>query len=298
VSTMNVLAFGEILWDIIDGVEHLGGAPFNFAAHICKGGSSAAIVSRLGHDARGDKAYNLARSYGVDTTLIERDASQPTGTVDVMLNNGQPDYTIHQPVAYDFISAEAALAAVAKNSFDVFYFGSLAQRHHVSQAALIKLLDKGKFSHVFYDVNLRKEGYSNDIVLNSLRHCSIFKLNIDEVPVIASMTGIRESDMHSFCKQLMHQFSNLKIVIVTAAEKGAYIYADDQLSHIPAVPVKVVDAVGAGDSFSAAFMTIYFKTGDALQAGKVANRVGAFVASNAGPIPHYSKEIGALFRNA
>jgi fructokinase len=176
--------------------------------------------------------------------------------------------------------------------FDVFYFGSLAQRSPVSAATLNKLLTNHYFREVFYDVNLRKKGYSDAVIKKSLVYCSILKLNIDEVPVLAQILfGKPAEGQEDFCRKLHALYHNINTVVITAADKGCMIYFKGRLTHVAGVPVKVADAVGAGDAFSAAFMHSYMQHGDAIRAAQVANQMGAFVASQHGPIPEYSDEI-------
>jgi fructokinase len=174
---MKVLAFGEILWDVINGEEHLGGAPFNFAAHSAKCGNNSFIISRLGNDPRGINAFNRCKDYGVDNSMIQWDDKHPTGIVTVTLNNGQPDYTIHKGVAYDFIAVDDTVAKLPEREFDIFYFGSLIQRNQVSSSTLYHILKHSAFKQIFYDVNLRKEGYDLNTLHQSLLACTILKLN-------------------------------------------------------------------------------------------------------------------------
>jgi fructokinase len=213
--------------------------------------------------------------------------------VDVELKNGQPDYVIRANAAYDYISADTIVTFLAQNYFDVFYFGSLVQRNTVSMQSLYAVLSQNHFKHVFYDVNLRKAGYSEQIVKNSLAVCTILKLNNEEVGTIAHiLTGSHLPD-GEFCKCVRALYPAIGLVIITAAENGCFIY-ESELQYIPGTPVDVCDAVGAGDAFSAAFMHIYAASGHAVQAAKIANQVGAFVATKAGAIPEYSREIRNL----
>ncbi len=294
---MNVLSFGEILWDVIEGEEHLGGAPFNFAAHSAQCGNNAYIISRLGTDHLGMRAFNQCKTCGVDNRFVQWDEVHPTGTVDVTLSKGQPDYVIHENVAYDFIAAEQVMREVLKINVDVFYFGSLIQRNPVSAKTLETLLKNIKSKHVFYDVNLRKGCYNDAIIRNSLKVCNVFKLNNEELPVISKILVGVSIPMEEFLRSLVSLFPNIKTVIITAAEKGCYLFEQGKgLSHVPGVPVTVADAVGAGDSFSAAFMHMLGNFGDPLHAARVANRIGAFVASKHGPIPEYTSEIRQLLK--
>lgn len=291
---MKVLSYGEILWDIIDGVGHVGGAPFNFAAHFAQYGAKATIISAVGADKYGQDAIRVAEEYGVDVSLIQVNPARPTGTVDVKLNKGIPDYTIHEAVAYDFIEYPKNENDIRLNAYDIFYFGSLAQRNVVSASTLDKILDRNSFRYIFYDVNLRKKGYSQSIVTNSFRRCSVLKLNIEEVGILAELL-FNESffTVKDFCDRAASLYS-IKIIIVTAAENGCFIYRDGVMVHVPGKKVVLSDAVGAGDAFSASFMFEFLRHGDVLTAATKANEVGAFVASQQGAIPRYSSEMLAL----
>lgn len=294
---MKVLSFGEILWDVINGVEHLGGAPFNFAAHIARCGHESFMVSRLGRDDLGKRAFQLSAEYGVDGRLIQWDGSHPTGIVDVTLTDGQPDYFIRQNTAYDYIDAEETSAALRNLHFDVFYFGSLSQRSPESAKALFRILSEKQFNYILYDVNLRKHGFTQDIIRKSLSVCSIFKLNTEEVPVISTMLAGTSLPLESFCTFLKSGYPQLRLIIITASEKGCYVF-DQRLSAIDGKRVDVCDAVGAGDAFSASFMHVYAGTHDPVAAARVANQIGAFVASKEGPIPVYTPEIRTLLSRA
>jgi fructokinase len=293
-ETMKLLAYGEILWDIINSEEHLGGAPFNFAAHSAKCGNTAFIISRLGDDLRGRTAYNKCREYGVDNSLVQWDREHPTGFVTVVLDKGQPDYTIHENVAYDFIRFEKELEDLSKNEFDVFYFGSLIQRSSTSAATLRQILRQFSFRHIFYDVNLRKGGYDFDTIHRSLLSCTILKLNNDEVPVISPMLFDQIYSNEDFCKSTQSTYPGITTIVITAAEKGCYVYQEGQLHAVAVKRVEVNDAVGAGDAFSAAFMHAFVRGADAVSAARVANELGAFVATQSGPIPEYTDEIRTL----
>jgi fructokinase len=288
---MKILAFGEILWDIIKGEEHLGGAPFNFAAHLAKCGNQPFIVSRLGDDPRGLKAFSKCKDLGVNNGFIQWDHDHPTGVVDVELHNGQPDYTIRENAAYDFISIDTSLTEASRNDFEVFYFGSLAQRNEVSANTLKYIVSAFSFQHVLYDVNLRKGGYNKQIIENSLRPCTIFKLNAEELPVIASLLFEKHFELLSFCKMVRSNFPKVTTIVITASEKGSYVYHNGLLDYLPGRKVELVDAVGAGDAFSAAFIHVMGVLNDPIEASKVANLLGAYVASQRGPIPDYTPEI-------
>jgi fructokinase len=284
------LAYGEILWDIIEGEPFLGGAPFNFASHLARFGATSYIISRVGEDELGKKATAMARQYGVGTRYIQQDATLPTGTVEVVLHNGQPDYTIFENVAYDNIQYPEFAEKPDTASFDVFYFGSLIQRNSASALTLKSILSNYRFQHVFYDVNLRKGGYSKNIIRESLAKCTILKLNIDEVPVVSEMVFDQIHDIKAFTERISQKYE-IVVVIITAAEKGCFVFHQGILHEVEGIQIELCDGVGAGDAFSAAFVYSYVNGKNVAEAARIANRIGAFVASKQGPIPDYPDEI-------
>ncbi len=289
---MKVLVFGEVLWDIIEGKEHLGGAPLNFAAHVRQCGHESTIISAVGEDARGKEALRLIQELGVDVSMIQQSEIR-TGFVPVTLVDGQPDYEITRYVAYDYIkSDEISKKRIA--GFDTFYFGSLAQRSPDSSEALKKVLENHSFLEVFYDVNLRKDCYTKEILNYSMGQCTILKVNDEEVSVIGQMVFGLDLSYKEFCQKVKETYGGIKIIIITAGKEGCLIHTNGILDLVPTDPIKVVDTVGAGDSFSAAFMCMYATTQDARRSAVVANKVGGFVASSSGPIPRYSEEIKQL----
>ncbi|ALJ01454.1 carbohydrate kinase family protein [Rufibacter tibetensis] len=289
---MKILSFGEILFDIIEGDPYLGGAPLNFAAHSAQCGSEAYIFSAVGKDDLGQLALDKIEALGVQTTLIQQEEDHPTGTVQVVLDNGQPDYTIVQDVAYDFIQFPENAEDIWAIAYDVLYFGTLAQRSETSKETLRQLTEQQTFQHIFYDVNLRKESYTEEIIRASLPLCTILKLNEEEVTVLSGMLYGQELEPQAFAEKITEEYGT-QVILITAGAKGCYVYEQGQLSFSPAEPVTVADAIGAGDAFSAAFVFKYLNGETAAHAATMANKLGGYVASQRGPIPAYSKEIKA-----
>ncbi|MCZ6900405.1 MAG: carbohydrate kinase [Bacteroidetes bacterium] len=294
---MNALAFGEILWDIIEGKPYIGGAPFNLAAHLAKCGADSYMISRVGNDELGLSALEETKSLSVNDTWVQVDNQYATGTVDVFLQDGQPTYTIYENVAYDFIDyQEFDQQQLKAAEFKIFYFGTLAQRNKKSRETLYQLLSEINFSLIFYDVNLRQQFYSREIIENSLHYSTILKLNHEEVEILSNLLYEREFSIEEFSRKLVTDF-NQQIIITTAAEKGCMVFADGEFHTVAGKKVEVVDAVGAGDSFSAAFLYKYFQVGDPVKAAFVANQIGAFVASSRGAVPIYPDYIKELLNN-
>ncbi|EMR01570.1 carbohydrate kinase family protein [Cesiribacter andamanensis] len=292
---MRILAFGEILFDIIEGEPFLGGAPLNFAGHLARLGAESYIYSAVGNDPLGAQALAEIRQLGVDTRLVQVQEQYPTGTVPVRFTNGQPAYTILRDVAYDYIDYSAAEPLLQGLQPDLLYFGTLAQRNSHSRSSLRQLLSGQQAPRVFYDINLRQDAYSPEIIRESLQLCSILKLNDEEARLLSELFFQKELALEAFARQLAQAYG-LELIIITAGARGCYLLEGPDYYYVSGYPTKVVDTVGAGDAFSAAFVYQYLRHGDALVAADIANRLGAYVASCRGPLPEYSADIRELVK--
>ncbi len=289
---MKLLSFGEVLWDIIEDKEYLGGAPFNLAAHASKMGMGSYMISSVGKDQRGDKVLEAARKHEVDLAYTGVHPDKPTGTVDVFLKDGQPSYTINENVAWDeIILDDVQIENIAGVQWDVFCFGTLAQRTESNCRLLDRLVSTINAKHILYDINLRQDYYNIDIIKNSLEHSTILKLNDEEAWKIAKLLFNKEEKDLKIISQMLAEKCNLKIVCITRADEGAVVFSDNEYKEIPGIDVKIADAVGAGDAFSAGFLFAYFSHNTPFESAEFANEIGTFVACNTGAIPDYSEEI-------
>lgn len=289
---MRVISFGEILWDIIEGVPHIGGAPFNLAAHLSKMGSSAILISAVGNDDLGKRALLTASNYGLITDYVKTHPALPTGTVDVRLSeNGVPDFTIRGPAAWDEIEATGRdIAGMSDGEVNAFCFGTLAQRSEKNRKTLVRLLEAIKPSLIFYDVNIRQNYYTKEWIEFSLLRSDVVKLNDDEARLLSSMFFDANPDERRFAVRLCESFS-IECLCITRGERGAAVYGNGCFIEVPGIPVRVADTVGAGDAFSAGFLYSHLRGHDFDDSASFAVRIGSFVASQAGAVPEYSGEI-------
>ena len=268
-----VVSFGEILFDVIGGVPYLGGAPLNLAAHLRKQGAETTLISAVGNDPLGRDALEQIGKLGLDTGTIAVLDGFPTGTVTVLLDERKvAAYDFAMDTAYDHIPVPGFDTEV-----DLFCFGTLAQRSPESRgtlARLRKMLD----CLFFYDVNLRQDFDSKEIIEESRYSADIVKLNEDEFPVLAAMFGLPDDP-----EELRRRFG-LQMVLLTLGPEGCDLYSSGGVIHSPAVPVKVVSTVGAGDSFSAAFLYHYLTGSTLNEALTAGNLLAAKIAGQKGAI--------------
>ena len=285
------MAFGEILFDCFeDGRSVLGGAPLNVTYHMSRLGMDSSIISALGRDVLGLRALEEMKSLDVDTSRVAVLDDRPTGRADITLCDGDADYTFNSPAAWDDIPLPQALPS----HVGCMYFGSLAQRSAVSRSSLMRLLETVDADMVFYDVNIRKDFYSRDILGWSLARADVLKVNGDELPLICSTL---ETDEESLMKEY-----GLEMMIVTQGAQGSTLYLQDGTRHHQSPsPCNVVDSVGAGDSLCAGFIATMLRTGDPVRALEVGTMIADYVITRRGATPGYDEgligrleSIGAL----
>lgn len=287
---MKFLSFGEILWDLVNDKEHLGGAPLNLASHISQIGVESYILSALGTDNLGINALNKLKNLNVKTDYIKRWNNKQTGTVLVTLKDGQPTYDIIENVAWDNISlSNEKLSTISEMEWDCFCFGSLAQRSSKNRETLKSLFDKSKFKHVFFDINLRQDYWSKEIIEYSLNQATIFKINEDEINTLSKLFWEQNLSFEKSAKKIINTF-NISVVCITLGSKGALVFDRSNRYYSKGKKVVVADTVGAGDSFSAAFLYTYLKTNNLQLAIDNGSKLGGFVASCHGAIPIENKQ--------
>lgn len=277
-----ILAFGEVLWDILPSCTVLGGAPFNFVYRVNSLGDTALMVSRLGRDELGRQAHEQIVQSGLDTQFMQWDDQLPTGTVQVSfdeLNN--PDYFIVPDVAYDKIEATEALLEAASKA-DCLCFGTLSQRATRSRKTIELLLEEAGGSLKLLDINLRKECYSLETAASSLEKADVLKLNEDEARELGKMLDISHDSIPGFCTQMMDMWS-VKQCLVTMGEKGAFAAsADGRQVYVPGYKVELADSLGSGDAFTAGFVHKTLRGADFAAACEFGNVIGAIVATQTG----------------
>ncbi len=287
-----ILSFGEIIWDVFpDGEAVIGGAPLNFAAHAVKCGAGASLLSAVGDDTLGEKAHKELLRLGVDSTFVEK-SQLPTGRCMVTLKNGSPSYEVCRPAAYDrILLTQEVLDRINAEHFDAFSFGTLAAREPASRKALLQILTSCSFGSVFSDINLRPDCYDEASVKLALEHATILKLSDEEEPLLSAFPFYRSlcpGGLEKHTADLFDAYPNLSLILFTKGEKGATVYPKNR-PPLAVAPCKtqVVSAVGAGDSFGAAFLASILDGASLSDAAARASRISAFVVSQKEAIPEY-----------
>ncbi len=280
-----IVGIGELLWDILPDGKKIGGAPGNFAYHASQFGYNGAVVSAVGCDRLGDEILENITDKGLSGS-IER-VSYPTGSVQVTLDdNGVPIYDIKENVAWDNIPYTAELERIAKETFAISY-GSLAQRNIVTRDTINKFLDAmpdDENRYKIFDINLRQGFYTKETICSSMERCNILKINDEELVAISRMFGYPGIDLQDKCWILLAKYK-LELLILTCGVNGSYVFTPGNVSFVATPRVEVADTVGAGDSFTATFITSLLNGDSVKDAHMKAVRVSAFVCTQHGAMP-------------
>lgn len=282
-----IVGIGEALWDCLPDGREIGGAPANFAYHAGRSGLKALAVSAVGDDPLGRELTEKLAHNGVECVFDVVD--YPTGTVQVEVDShGIPSYDIKENVAWDNIPYTQRHEEIAHNCLAVC-FGTLAQRSEVSRNTIrrfIESMPSNEDTYKVFDINLRQHYYSKELIEESLRICNILKINDDELGVLKKMFNYREASDREVCKAFLTDY-DLSALILTCGTEGSHVFTINEESYMETPKVDVVDTVGAGDSFTAAFIASLIKGKSMKEAHESAVKVAALVCTRKGAMPLY-----------
>ena len=295
-SSFRILGVGELLWDMLPAGPQLGGAPANFSVMAARLGDDVALMSRVGKDSLGELAVDQLGKFPIERSLIQHDAEQPTGQVNIEIADGQPSYIFQEPSAWDFLELTDEWRSEAARA-DAICFGTLGQRASGSRETIQGLLRATRPGCIrICDANLRAPYFNADILRSSLELATVLKLNDAEIPQVLELLGLPQLEMLPLEKlrlgaeRILEEFPQLTLVAVTRGEKGSLLVSRSEWHYHAGFATQVVDTVGAGDAFNAA-LTHYLLRGASLQTlNEAGNRWGSFIASQAGAMPEIAPE--------
>lgn len=284
-----IVGIGEVLWDVFPTGRKLGGAPANFAYHVSQFGLEGLAVSAVGRDALGEETLNALDGCGLHFHMDR--VEEPTGTVQVTLDaDGVPRYEIKTGVAWDNIPYTKELSAIAADTRAVC-FGSLAQRSPVSHQTIGWFLDAVPDDCLkVFDINLRQHFYTREVLEDSFRRAGILKINEEEIAIVAKLFGIDGNGYEAVCRELTDRYG-LDMVILTCGAEGSYVFHGGGTSYLDTPKVQVADTVGAGDSFTGAFVACMLSGKSVEEAHRVAVKVSAYVCTRTGAMPAIPEEV-------
>ncbi len=283
-----VVGLGEILWDLLPDATHLGGAPSNFAYITSLMGDRGVVASRVGADARGQEARRRMEALGLPVTFLQTDTDKdhPTGTAQARVDGkGQASFVIAQPAAWDFMEWTPQWQRLAREA-DAVCFGSLAQRSPQSRETIGNFLRATSPDALrIFDVNLRGDFYSRELLEDSMSLANIVKLNDEELPRVMKLGGLVHSAGEESSAEKLLRLYKLELVCITRGNRGSLLVSKSGSSEHAGFCVQVADTIGAGDAFTAGLTHEYLHGASLDGMNEVANLVGAWVASQPGATP-------------
>jgi fructokinase len=280
-----VVGLGEVLWDLLPSGKVLGGAPANFAYMANVLGDKGIVASRVGHDQLGREALQAMQDLDLSSEYVQQDNQHATGVAEVSIDSdGQPTFTIKEPVAWDFLEWTPAWQELSKRA-DIICFGSLGQRSPASAETVDCFLrNTGADAIRIFDANLRQSFYTADLLIRSLQRADILKLNDQELPRVSALLGSDGGDEIDMARGLLNRF-HLQLVCVTRGTNGSLLVSEEKVAHHAGFKVKVADTVGAGDAFTACLAHHYLRGNSLEQINESANRFASWVATQVGATP-------------
>jgi len=290
-----IVGIGEILWDMLPSGKVIGGAPANFAYHAQELGESSIVVSCVGNDELGREIISSLEKKDMPTEFLYIDKSHPTGVVSARINKeGKPSYLIQEEVAWDYIPTSTLIRELAFKSAAVC-FGTAAQRSQLSRMTIqtfVGLMEQDSIR--VFDINLRQNFYSQDVIETSLSLANVLKLNVNELSVVKKLLRLN-GDEKKILNELSRKYS-LNLIALTRGREGSILFTEGKTSNHEGHKINVEDTVGAGDAFVAGLVTGMLRGYELDDLHNKANRVASYICSKRGGTPSLTNEIRKLFK--
>ena len=290
-----IVGIGEILWDMLPSGKVIGGAPANFAYHAQELGESSIVVSCIGNDELGREIISSLEKKDMPTEFLYIDKSHPTGVVSARINKeGKPSYLIQEEVAWDYIPTSTLMRELAFKSAAVC-FGTAAQRSQLSRMTIqtfVGLMEQDSIR--VFDINLRQNFYSQDVIETSLSLANVLKLNVNELSVVKKLLRLN-GDEKKILNELSRKYS-LNLIALTRGREGSILFTEGKTSNHEGHKINVEDTVGAGDAFVAGLVTGMLRGYELDDLHNKANRVASYICSKRGATPSLTNEIRKLFK--
>ena len=288
-----IISLGEVLWDLFPDGQRFGGAPANFACHAAVQGADVTMLSAVGDDQHGRDGTDILSAYGVDVSLMQVISETPTGTVGVEVDDdGKPTFVIHQGSAWDNLTWNDAIASRIA-TVDAIYFGTLGQRDPVSRATIREAVETAALAGIprVLDINLRPPFFDAEMIRDSVQLASILKLSDDELVEVCSACSISETSRQDVMLQGLLEFGNLDIVVLTRGKDGAVLVTPDDTVTQNGISTNVNDTVGAGDSFTAAFLIGELRGESRKQNLRKSCEIAAATCAHSGAVPEIKRNL-------
>lgn len=265
-----IAGIGEVVYDILPDSRKLGGGPTDFLHYAGMFGANVSLVSAIGADDLGREVISELNKFKI--TPVVAVTPYPTGRVLIFKNADVFTAHILENAAWDYIPYTTEAENCIKKA-DAIYFGTLALRRAYSYNTILDLIDEASNAEYrFFDINLRQNYYSKDLILELLKRANILKINTEELKVLRNLLGLRGS-IDDICLNLKNKY-NLKYFILNDGAKESKIWGIDNLeTNVKNSRVQQHFAYGAGNAFGGAFLGAIMAGKSQQEAHEIANDV-------------------------
>ena len=285
-----IVAFGEVVWDILPNGKVLGGTPSNMVFRCNSFGDEGFLLSRIGDDALGHAALKKLKELGISDENVQVDAEFPTGTVHVSFDeNGDPIFKVTLDVAFDHIEFSSEALKLARQA-DCLFFGLLPQRFGLSKNTIRELINESPDSLKFFDLKLFEHFFDVHVVESLLKAAHIVRIKEKEVDFLCEKLQLENGDLEFFGTQLAKKYK-LDLILVTRGQNGVFAYHKTKGAFWDSgYEIKMKDNIGSGMAFSAGFLH-YYLTGKSIEkALDFGNAAGALNTTMRGATGFFNKK--------
>lgn len=284
-----IVAFGEVVWDILPNEKILGGTPSNMVFRCNSFGDEGYLLSRVGEDELGIAALKRLNELGISDTNVQVDSAFSTGTVNIHFDeNSEPVYKVTLDVAFDHIEFSPEALKLARKA-DCLFFGMLPQRFGISKNTIRELIKESPKSLKFFDLKLFQHFFDVKVVESCLHSSNIVRIKEKEISFLAEKLRVAATDLESFCSEISKKFK-VKLVLITRGENGVFAFHEKKGAFVDyGYNIKMIDNIGSGMAFSAGFLHYYLAGENIQEALNFGNAAGAVNATRLGGTAYFNK---------
>ncbi len=285
-----IVAFGEVVWDILPNGKVLGGTPSNLVFRCNSFGEDGHLLSRIGDDELGEAALIKLKELGISDRNVQVDPVFKTGTMNVSFDDKQESkYEVTPDVAFDHIEFSAEALKLVRKA-NCLFFGLLPQRFGISKNTLRELIKESSDSLHFFDLKLFEHFFDKRVVENLLKAAHLVRIKEKEIAFLAEKLGIQLADIEDFAVRLATMF-DIDLIIITKGKKGIWAYHKQHgIFSEPGYQINMVDNIGSGMAFSAGFLHYYLNGKSIEEALKFGNAAGALNSTKRGATSYFTKK--------
>lgn len=285
-----IVAFGEVVWDILPNEKVLGGTPSNLVFRCNSFEEQGFLLSRVGDDDYGREALDKLNELDISDENVQIDNEFPTGTVHISFENDyDPRYIVTPDVAFDHIEFSAEALKLVRNA-DCLFYGLLPQRFGISKNTLRELIKESPDSIHFFDLKLFEHFFNKRVVEDLLESSNIVRVKEKEITFLSNELGLKSEKLEVFSKRLLEKYQ-VDLVLITRGHNGVFAYQKNEGAFYDSgFVIDIVDNIGSGMAFSAGFLHYYLNGKSIQQALNFGNAAGALNTTKRGATAYFNKK--------